>query len=81
MQLDIYRRAEPDHKLSYLAVPTGKPIPEEATNVDWEEEARAMDLDVDAPDLHEYAIEAAGQQIQEKGYAITSVTHQVEVGD
>jgi hypothetical protein len=78
MQLDIYRRAEPEHKLSYLAVPAGKPIPEEATSVDWQEEARATDLDVDAPELGEYAIEAAGRQIQEKGYAITSVSHQPE---
>lgn len=81
MQLDIYRRPEPDHKLSYLAVPAGEPIPEEATNVDWQEEARAVELDVNAPGLGEYAIEAVGQQIQEKGYAITSVEHQVEASD
>ena len=81
MQLDIYRRPEPDHKLSYLAVPAGKPIPEEATNVEWLEEARAMELDENSPDLGGYAIEAAGRQIQEKGYAITSVTHQVQMGD
>ncbi|HYW56210.1 MAG TPA: DUF6139 family protein [Polaromonas sp.] len=80
MQLDIYRRSEPDHKLSYLAVPAGKPIPDEATNVEWLEEARALDLDEDSPDLEGYAIESAGQQILEKGYAITSVEHQVEAG-
>lgn len=39
MQLDIYRRPEPEHKLSYLAVPAGEPIPEEVTNVDWVREA------------------------------------------
>ncbi len=78
MQLDIYRRPEPDHKLSYLAVPAGKPIPEEATNVEWLEEARGLELDEDSPDLNGYAIESAGQQIEEKGYAITRVDHQVE---
>jgi hypothetical protein len=78
MQLDIYRRPEPEHKLSYLAVPSGEPIPEEATNVDWQREATAVEMDVEAPSLAEYAIDAAGQQIREKGYAITSVEHQVE---
>jgi hypothetical protein len=78
MQLDIYRRPEPEHKLSYLAVPAGEPIPEEATSVDWQREATSVELDVDAPSLAEYAIEDAGAQIREKGYAITSVEHQVE---
>ena len=78
MQLDIYRRPEPEHKLSYLAVPAGEPIPEEATNVDWQREATGVELDVDAPSLPEYAIDDPGPQIREKGYAITSVEHQVE---
>ena len=77
MQLDIYRRPEPEHKLSYLAVPAGKPLPQEVTNVDWQMEATAIEMDVDAPSLGEYAIDDAGRQISEKGYAITSVAHQV----
>jgi hypothetical protein len=81
MQLDIYRRPEPEHKLSFMAVPAGKPIPQEADNVDWKLVASATELDVDAPSLREYAIDNAAQQIQEKGYAITSVTHQVEASD
>ena len=78
MQLDIYRRPEPDHKLSFLAVPAGQAIPEEVTNVDWQHEATAVELDADAPSLAEYAIDNAGAQIREKGYAITGVDHQVE---
>jgi hypothetical protein len=78
MQLDIYRRSEPAHKLSYLAVPAGKPLPEEVTNVDWLVEVQAVELDVDAPTLPGYAIDDAGRQIREKGYAITSVEHQVQ---
>lgn len=81
MQLDIYRRPEPEHKLSYLAVPAGQPIPEEATNVDWQLVATATDMDVDGPSLAEYAIDNAGSQIREKGYAITSALHQVEAND
>ncbi len=81
MQLDIYRRPEPEHKLSYLAVPTGKPIPEEATNTDWQLHARSVELDEQSPYFTEYGINAAGQQIREKGYAITSVTHQIEATD
>ena len=81
MQLDIYRRPEPEHKLSYLAVPAGEVIPEEVTSVDWLLEATATEMDVDAPSLADYAIDDAGQQIREKGYAITSVLHQVEARD
>jgi len=78
MQLDIYRRTEPAHKLSFLAVPAGNLIPEEATNVDWITEARCIEINVDERSLPNYGIDEAARQIREKGYAITSVTHQVE---
>jgi len=80
MQLDIYRRPEPEHKLSFMAVPAGRPIPQEVDNVDWKLVAAATEMDVDATNLREYAIDHPGDQIREKGYAITSVTHQVEAG-
>lgn len=81
MQLDIYRRPEPEHKLSFLAVPAGKLLPEEVTNVDWQVQARAVDLDTDSNSLERYGIDHATGQIAEKGYAITSVNHQVEADD
>jgi hypothetical protein len=81
MKLDIYRRPEPEHKLSFMAVPAGQPIPQEADNVDWKLVATATEMDVDAGSLAEYAIDEPGRQIREKGYAITSVTHQVEAND
>src|SRR6478735_6385920 len=49
MQLDIYRRPEPEHKLSFMAVPAGKPIPQEVDNVDWKLVATATEMDVEAP--------------------------------
>ncbi|AEG93169.1 DUF6139 family protein [Ramlibacter tataouinensis] len=81
MQLDIYRRPEPEHKLSYLAVPSDQAIPEEATNTDWVLHARAVELDENAPSFAEYGIDRAAQQMAEKGYAITSLAHQIEAGD
>lgn len=75
MRLDIYRRPENDGKLSYLAVPEARNIPEEATNTDWEIEARAVEVDDDANELQDYDIENVASQISEKGYAITSVQH------
>jgi len=77
MQLDIYRRPEPQHKLSYLAVPAGKPLPEEVTDVDWVSEARGVELDTDTHHLGRYPIDDAGAQIAEKGYAITGLKQQV----
>lgn len=75
MRLDIYRRAETDGKLSYLAVPEARNIPEEATNTDWEIEVRAFEVEDNADQLPDYDIENVSSQIGEKGYAITSVQH------
>jgi len=72
MRLDIYRRAEHDGKFSYLAVPETKNIPEEATNTDWEVEARAVEVDDNAEQLPDYQIENLNGQLSEKGYAVTS---------
>jgi hypothetical protein len=73
MRVDIYRRAESGRHYSYLAVPEGRPIPGEATNVDWESEARGMEMGESAEHVSQYAIPSPEQQIAEKGYAITSV--------
>jgi len=75
MRLDIYRRAEHDGKFSYLAVPEAKNIPEEATNTDWEIEARAYEVDDSADEIKDFDIDNLAGQIAEKGYAMTSVLH------
>jgi hypothetical protein len=75
MRLDIYRRAEQDGKFSYLAVPETKNIPEEATNTDWEVEARAVEVDDGAQQLDKYDIQNLSGQLNEKGYAVTSNEH------
>ncbi len=73
MKLDIYKRAETGGRYSYLAVPQGEVIPNEVTNIDWEDAERGIDLDDDADHLPAYAIEQPIEQITAKGYAITSV--------
>jgi hypothetical protein len=75
MRLDIYRRAEQDGKFSYLAVPEARNIPEEATNTDWEVEARAFEVDDNASQIPDYDINNLCGQIAEKGYAVTSTIH------
>jgi hypothetical protein len=76
MRLDIYRRAESDGKFSYLAVPETRNIPEEATNTDWEVEARAFEVDDNAEQLPTYEIENVSGQLAEKGYAMTALNHE-----
>lgn len=78
MRVDIYRRPEPEHKLSYLVVPEGRVIPEEATNVDWVSEERGTDLDELEPSWDVLGIDGPERQLKEKGYAITGVLHQIQ---
>jgi hypothetical protein len=73
MRLDIYRRPERDGSFSYLAVPESRAIPEEATNTDWQVEARAVEVADQADLLPEYEIDSLSAQIEEKGYAMTHV--------
>lgn len=73
MLVDIYRRPENGGKFSHLAVPEGEPIPEEATNTDWVGEAAGIELDDALERWDEYGIEQPREQLQRKGYAITSV--------
>ncbi len=80
MRVDIYRRAETNHHYSYLAVPEGRLIPEEATNIDWEAEARAVEVGERAEQLSKYAMPRPDQQIAEKGYAITSINGTPDAG-
>ncbi|MGO4380691.1 DUF6139 family protein [Pseudoduganella sp. RAF19] len=75
MRLDIYRRAEHDGIFSYLAVPEGKPIPQEAINTDWTPAAQALEVDDDTQSLPDFHIEALVQQMGSKGYAITGLRH------
>lgn len=81
MQVDIYRRPEADNKVSYLVVPKGRPIPEEAANIDWALRKQDVLIDEWAQHLDTYEIDRPAEQIAEKGYAITGVAHQVPVGN
>lgn len=78
MRVDIYRRAETDGKFSHLAVPEGKPIPQEAINTDWETEASAFEMDEASERWEEFGIEQPARQIREKGYAITSLNEMTD---
>ncbi len=73
MRLDIYRRAESDGKFSYLAVPEDRNIPNEATNTDWQMEAKALEVADEADQIEDYDIEHLSDQIAEKGYAVTAL--------
>lgn len=78
MHVDIYRRPEPGNKFSYLLVPHGEPIPDEATNIDWALRQRDIHVDDTASHVEPYEVDEPRRQIDEKGYAITSVFHQVD---
>lgn len=73
MRLDIYKRPENGGQYSYLAVPEGDEIPQEASNVDWAAAERSIDFDETNDKLAEFSIDDPLQQINAKGYAITSI--------
>ncbi len=72
MRVDIFKREEQQGFVSYLLVPEGKPVPGEATNVDWTLEARGVDINPDKEYLDILSIAYPGKQIQSKGYAISN---------
>lgn len=73
MRVDIYRRPEHAGRYTYLVVPEGKHIPEEAISIDWQTAERGITVDDNAQVLPQFAIDAPIEQINSKGYAITSV--------
>ncbi len=79
MRLDIYKRPENGGRYSYLAVPEGNQIPEEAINIDWEAAERSVDFDENEDKLTEFLIEDPVEQISSKGYAITSVKNLIDI--
>ncbi len=75
MKVDVYKRPESPGHFSYLAVPEGKPIPNEATNIDWETEAQSVDLDDEHQPVTGLSVQDALEQIELKGYAISSLNN------
>jgi hypothetical protein len=74
MRIDLFRRSEDSGQFSYLAVPQGRKIPEEAANTDWElvqQDIELMRLDSGKTGL---SVDDGESQIGKKGYAISSVT-------
>lgn len=80
MKVDVYKRPDQGGKYSYLAVPEGKPIPNEATNVDWETAENNVDLDPDNEAVLGLSADDAFEQINTKGYAISSVRNKIVIG-
>jgi hypothetical protein len=76
MKVDVYKRPENEGRFSYLAVPEGRPIPEEATAIDWETAEHNVDLDDENEPVEGLPARDALEQIQAKGYAISSVYSQ-----
>jgi hypothetical protein len=80
MKVDVYKRPDPEGIYSYLAVPEGRPIPQEATNTDWETAENNIDLDEDNEPVLGLSAYDAQQQISAKGYAISSVQNKIRIG-
>lgn len=80
MKVDVYKRPEAEGIFSYLAVPEGRAIPEEATALDWETEENSIDLDQDNEFVEGLSAEDALAQINAKGYAITSAQNKIRIG-
>lgn len=75
MRLDLYRRPEAGGRFSYLVVPEGKPIPEEANSIDWQLAGSAVEISDEGRSATDYQIDEAFSQLETKGYAITSTRH------
>ena len=75
MRVDIFKREEANGIYSYLLIPEGKKIPNEATNTDWELDAKGVDINVDEESLDDFSIAYPATQIRAKGYAISNLSN------
>lgn len=80
MKVDVYKRPDQGGLYSYLAVPEGRPIPNEATNIDWETAESNIDLDPNNESVLGLSADDALEQINAKGYAISSVQNKIAIG-
>jgi hypothetical protein len=80
MKVDVYKRPEQGGIFSYLAVPEGKPIPNEATAIDWETAEQNVDLDETNQPVDGLNAMDALAQIESKGYAISSSQNKIRIG-
>jgi len=72
MRLDLYKRPEAGGRYSYLVVPQGKRIPEEANSIDWQIAGEGIEISDETQSLKDFSIEQPFTQLDSKGYAITS---------
>ena len=72
MRLDLYKRPEAGGRYSYLVVPEGKRIPEEANSIDWQLAGEGIEISDEQQTLTNFSIEQTFSQLDSKGYAITS---------
>lgn len=72
MRMDLYKRPEAGGRYSYLVVPEGRPIPEEANSIDWQLAGEGIEISDEQQPLTNFSIEQTFSQLDSKGYAITS---------
>lgn len=72
MRMDLYKRLENGGRYSYLVVPEGRPIPEEANSIDWQIAGEGIEISDEIRTLEDFSIEQPFSQLDSKGYAITS---------
>lgn len=80
MKVDVYKRPDSRGQIAYLAVPEGRPIPDEATSIDWETSEQNIDLDENHEPVHGLSVDDAVRQIDSKGYAISSLQSKITIG-
>ncbi len=75
MRLDLYRRPEAGGRYSYLVVPEGRAIPEEANSIDLQLAGEGIEISDEQQTLDDFSIEHPFSQLDSKGYAITSTRY------
>jgi len=75
MRVDIFERSDAFGGKAYLAVPEGKAIPDEATDVEWETLQSAVETGDGTNVLANLDIDQVEEQISAKGYAISHNRH------
>jgi hypothetical protein len=80
MKIDVFRTIQTDDDYTYLAIPHGKNIPEDAANKNWILSSENIYISQDDDSIEGLDAYDVLEQIRKQGYAVSHTEDKVHIG-